>query len=1019
MPRYIKTALEFTAAFLGVLGLVMAVVIWRLGSSPISSTFLTPAQIAHTLLAWDNADHSVAFHADGLVIKNASDKIIAEVPKLDIRLSLLGFVVGQFMPTELTVDHPQIKLSLRKDGRLYFAGMSAASEDDSGAGDTREAMRKALLALTRAYAMRHLTVYRAVVDVHDEATNGDWSVDVPEISLKRTFTQLAGDAKIDVAQKDQTSSMELHYVYDHSKTLHRLSARFKEITPAQFVGGHPQTLGLDAAMLDVPISGEMEAAFDPDLNIAAVAATLHGGAGHLKIPALWDKPRSVGGFDLEGDYDRAAHRLNIATASFDFDGAKLKVTATGQAPADAKKYDLDFDMAVGIENWPMNSFGDLWPKPLIPDARAWMLRNLAKGSYDKGEAKFTGSLSWKDLANIAMTEGHGKILASHAEVSYIDGMPPVENVSTEAIFDLNQMTLQISEGGIGNLRLLPFTIVMTGFADTTQYIDIPLRLTGPIAEVVHLIDHPPLHYAQKIGLLSDSITGKAEGAVDLHFPLLKSLDMKDIDVKVNATLSGLASSQLIEGVDLSQGELTLVVDKDGFEAKGSLAIDKAPFQAVWQQYFHQMPGKPLRQANFVGNVKDEQWKSLGIEALADTRGSATVTVQMSQDNRGKTLFSGTIDLTAADLRVGQLNWVKSAGVPATLQFTAEMPEGRDIDVTLIQLRGEQGNAKGRAVVRANGKIKSARFEPLMVGRISANVYFTQSEGEDGALSFEARGAAFDVAGMKGGKDPARADPRPKEYHVKVDKLYTSDNGFIAKAEGSAVRDVEGWSAIDFHGLADGEHKLDIVLKPHTDGSRNFSIFCDDFGKMLKGLGFTDTVKSGEVKIVGGSTSDNPRAIEGTVKIGSFSVGKLPVLMLLLNATSPFGFVGIVTDSVSFDHLKGWFRWTGDEVELKRVNAAGSAVGMNIDGKVDMNSGNANLNGTLVPFSMVNRILNSIPIIGDILTGGEGGGVLAVAYDIKGTLIDPKIGVNPVSLLTPGFLRNLFFSGGGDDEDKPE
>jgi hypothetical protein len=88
--------------------------------------------------------------------------------------------------------------------------------------------------------------------------------------------------------------------------------------------------------------------------------------------------------------------------------------------------------------------------------------------------------------------------------------------------------------------------------------------------------------------------------------------------------------------------------------------------------------------------------------------------------------------------------------------------------------------------------------------------------------------------------------------------------------------------------------------------------------------------------------------------------------------------------------------------------------------VDMNSGRANLHGTLVPFSMFNRILGSIPLIGDILTGGDGGGVLAVAYDIKGSLADPKIDVNPVSLLTPGFLRNLFFGGDdGDNEIPPE
>jgi len=148
------------------------------------------------------------------------------------------------------------------------------------------------------------------------------------------------------------------------------------------------------------------------------------------------------------------------------------------------------------------------------------------------------------------------------------------------------------------------------------------------------------------------------------------------------------------------------------------------------------------------------------------------------------------------------------------------------------------------------------------------------------------------------------------------------------------------------------------------------------------------------------------------------VKDLPVLVTLMNATSPFGFGGLLTDSADFDRLDGKFRWQGDGVELIEVRAAGSAVGMNIDGKVDMNTGGANLYGTMVPFSMVNRFIGAIPLIGDVITGGEGGGVLAVAYTIKGTLADPDVSVNPVSLLTPGFLRNLFFGGGDSDDDTP-
>ena len=226
--------------------------------------------------------------------------------------------------------------------------------------------------------------------------------------------------------------------------------------------------------------------------------------------------------------------------------------------------------------------------------------------------------------------------------------------------------------------------------------------------------------------------------------------------------------------------------------------------------------------------------------------------------------------------------------------------------------------------------------------------------------------------------------------------------------GSATRDQMGWSAIALHGLADGDTPLSIELTPQPDGHRSFVITCADFGKAMKGLGFTDTINGGKLFVAGQSSVENPRLIDGSVKISDFSVEKLPVLALLINATSPFGFTDIITDSASFSRFQGNFHWQGDMLTLTRANAAGSALGINIDGKVDMNTGDANLEGTLVPFSTVNKILGYIPLIGDLLTGGENQGVLAVAYAIEGPLQDPTISVNPISLLTPGFLRNLFF-----------
>jgi hypothetical protein len=59
------------------------------------------------------------------------------------------------------------------------------------------------------------------------------------------------------------------------------------------------------------------------------------------------------------------------------------------------------------------------------------------------------------------------------------------------------------------------------------------------------------------------------------------------------------------------------------------------------------------------------------------------------------------------------------------------------------------------------------------------------------------------------------------------------------------------------------------------------------------------------------------------------------------------------------------------------------------------------------------VLGNVPPVGKMLTGGEGQGVFAARYSITGSDDKPDVSVNPLSILTPGFLRGVF-----DVFDKP-
>jgi hypothetical protein len=55
----------------------------------------------------------------------------------------------------------------------------------------------------------------------------------------------------------------------------------------------------------------------------------------------------------------------------------------------------------------------------------------------------------------------------------------------------------------------------------------------------------------------------------------------------------------------------------------------------------------------------------------------------------------------------------------------------------------------------------------------------------------------------------------------------------------------------------------------------------------------------------------------------------------------------------------------------------------------------------------------------IFSPEKGGGVFAARYSVTGPLKSPQVSVNPLSALTPGFLRGLFgvLSGASVNPDK--
>ncbi|WP_233141179.1 AsmA-like C-terminal region-containing protein, partial [Haematobacter missouriensis] len=142
--------------------------------------------------------------------------------------------------------------------------------------------------------------------------------------------------------------------------------------------------------------------------------------------------------------------------------------------------------------------------------------------------------------------------------------------------------------------------------------------------------------------------------------------------------------------------------------------------------------------------------------------------------------------------------------------------------------------------------------------------------------------------------------------------------------------------------------------------------------------------------------------DGRLAIEDMRLREAPVLAQLLSAVSVVGLVEqLAGGGILFSDIRSDFRLTPGAVEVKSGSATGPSLGISAAGVYLLGSKGIEMQGVVSPLYLLNGI-------GAALTR-RGEGLIGINYTVSGTADDPKIGVNPLSIFTPGMFRELFRS----------
>ena len=193
-------------------------------------------------------------------------------------------------------------------------------------------------------------------------------------------------------------------------------------------------------------------------------------------------------------------------------------------------------------------------------------------------------------------------------------------------------------------------------------------------------------------------------------------------------------------------------------------------------------------------------------------------------------------------------------------------------------------------------------------------------------------------------------------------------------------------------------KLTIIEK---DNQTITTLFSDNAKPFVKRYKFIKGFEEGSLDFYSIKKNNITNA---KLKIYDFKLKELPVLTKILTLASLQGIADLLSgEGIRFNEFEMNFSNNKNLITIDEIYSIGPAISILMNGYVEKNK-LVSLRGTLVPATTLNKIIGSIPFLGEILVGNNvGEGVFGVSFKIKGPPKKLETTVNPIKTLTPRFI----------------
>ena len=1021
------------------LGLVLLTLLaWRLSQGPVDLGFLTgrleaalntdgaPTQIkiGGIALAWEGfhqgLDRPLDLRLHDIEVVDNSGRKRMEVPSAVATLSVPALLLGRIVPRAVELDGVRLTATRGADNSVGIDVGSLTEEADTPkpatidfAADLAELMRPSsadfMPRLNGLSQLRHVRLRDLELRVVDRAMGVTWTASQTELDLTRRSgggIDVTGSAALTL--KDQHAMLTLAVVTAPDLTSTEVRFSLGPVVPAAL--GVP---GLDA--LDAPVSVEgtttLSRTFAFQTGTAIVhlgAGTLHAGTGSVPIKMA---SIAVGG---------TPETIGIESASAVLPGPAgqpdTTVTATGTAHVGSRR--LTAELNLGLDRVGFADLPRLWPAGVGGGARPWVTENITDGVAHDAHVALTLEAN-SDFSDLILTHATGTIDGDNVTVHWLRPVPPVEHGHARvSIVDTDTIDIAIASGQqrVGGRTPIAITagqLHITGMAKKDQDAAIAIQANGPLADIVTLLKEPRLQLLSKHPIDLRAPSGEASVALKVNVPLENNITMDDIDIGVTGHLRQGHLKGVAAGRDLDKAELDIVANKDQLTLKGTGQIGGIAATIDGSMNFR--AGKPqdvTQRIAATGKPTVGQLAAAGLDLSDVVSGEFALSAIWSQQRGGGGDIALDADLTGATVSLHPLAIQKSAGTPLKASARLRLTGDRLSGIDTIVADGTNATIRGSADM-AGGQVTMVHLDRVVLGRNDLSGTVRMPPG--GPIAVTLSGVSLDLSQKLAEKTPPRDRTKPEPppgpaWTLKghFGRVLMANDVIALNVEADASNDGRVYSQLRIVGSTQPAGSFSASIAGEK-GARRITAAAADAGALLRGLDAIHTMQGGTMNLTGTfNDSTAAHALTGSAEIADFRIRNAPAFGRLLQAMTLYGLVDVLQGSgLAFARLTAPFVLSGDDLELTDARAFSPSLGMTAKGHLNMNTETANLAGTVVPAYFFNSLLGKIPFFGGIFRNEVGGGLFAARYTIRGKLSDPSVSVNPLTMLTPGFLRGLF------------